>query len=152
MLVWVVVSIASSGRGGRLRTAAISLLLATLLILGGAAGAGGGGGVFGAGGKIAFSSSPGGNLDIYVMNANDSWVRRLTRTPAAATAPTWSPDGRRIAFASSRAGDGVYVMNGDGSSHRRLVEDAAFPVWSPDGRKIAFLSDRGGNYDTYVIN
>ena len=59
----------------------------------------------------------------------------------------WSPDGRRIAFISSRNWN-VYVMNADGSNVRRLTDNTAFgpdgpPAWSPDGQRIAFSSHIG---------
>jgi Tol biopolymer transport system component len=52
--------------------------------------------------------------------------------------PTWSPDGRRIAF--TRLGE-IYVVDADGQHERRLTtmaQPGAFPAWSPDGRTIAF--------------
>ena len=58
--------------------------------------------------------------------------------------PTWSPDGKKLAFTSSRDLNGeIYVMNADGSDQRRvtfskLINDTA-PVWSPDGRRLAFM-------------
>ena len=122
-----------------------------LLLSGSVGGEGAVGGGSAAGGEIAFSSSRGANWDIYVMDANGSGVRRLTRNPAEDDRPAWSADGRKIAFVSGRAGDGIYLMKADGSGLRRLLRDAAFPAWSPDGKEIAFLSDRGGNYDIYVM-
>ena len=65
--------------------------------------------------------------------------------------PTFSPDGRRIAFvgATGERSD-VYVMNVDGSGLRRLTNDLygdAQPSWSPDGRYIAVASERGAQSD-----
>ena len=72
--------------------------------------------------------------------------------PQVAGTPTWSPDGRMIAF-NSLSHDGprgydVYVMNADGSDQRRLTRNVSFHAWSPDGRKLAF----DGNGDIFVMN
>ena len=55
--------------------------------------------------------------DVWVMNADGSGAKRLTREPALDLSPTWSPDGKRLAFVSDRAGTPqIYVMGADGSS------------------------------------
>ena len=56
---------------------------------------------FGGGaGRIAFVSNRDGNLEIYVMNADGSGETNLTRNPDPDFAPSWSPDGKRLAFVS----------------------------------------------------
>ena len=117
--------------------------------------------------KIAFSSDRDGNsLAIYVMNAADgSGQTRLTYNPVDHDKDRdsrWSPDGKKIAFASSfRDVNGhdlkgeIYVMNADGTNTIRLTNNIDFdrsPSWSPDGEKIAFTSDRDGNTEIYVMN
>ena len=59
--------------------------------------------------------------------------------------PRWSPDGRRLAFASNRDGDHkqLYVLPLDGGEPLCLTdlkEDVEQPAWSPDGTRIAFAS------------
>jgi Tol biopolymer transport system component len=93
------------------------------------------------------------NLEIYVMNADGSEQRRLTRNPANEAWFAWSPDGRKIAFDGQRGGySDVYVMNADGSGQRLLTQRGAQPRWSPDGRKIAFRSSREGTSEIYVMS
>jgi Tol biopolymer transport system component len=57
------------------------------------------------------------------MDADGSHQHRLTRNQAGNGFPVWSPDGRHIAFQSSRDGKlDIYVMNADGSNQRRLTK------------------------------
>ena len=90
------------------------------------------------------------------MNADGSGTRKLTHNARDNAEPAWSPDGRKIAFRSTRNGNrDIYVMNADGSGKRNLTRNAAWdsrPSWSPDGRKIAFVSDRDGRLEAHVMN
>jgi TolB protein len=59
------------------------------------------------------------SFEVYVMNADGTMPRRLTRRGAQ---PLWSPNGRRIGFVSERDGNAeIYVMNADGSEQRNLT-------------------------------
>ena len=89
--------------------------------------------------EIAFSSRRSTSFDIEVMNADGTGTKSLTSTKENDTHPTWSADGRRIAF--RREGD-IYVMNADGSDARRISDISAEesdPAWSPDGEWIAYI-------------
>lgn len=73
-------------------------------------------------------------------------------------APTWSPDGRRIAYEQSiweSQRSNLYVMNADGSGRRRLtrLRNARSPAWSPNGAAIAFTHrpERGANREIFVL-
>jgi TolB protein len=78
------------------------------------------------------------NFEIYVINADGSGKRNLTRHPGFDFAPEWSPDGKKIAFGTKRDGNfEIYVMNADGADQQNLTQNPATdraPSWSP-GRK-----------------
>ncbi len=105
--------------------------------------------------EIAFVTSRDGDYAVYGMRTDGSGEGRLTTDDGGADgsptgaffqlAPAWSPDGKRIAFASRRDGPShIYVMSADGTGTKQVTsgkhEDAT-PAWSPDGRRIAFARD-----------
>ena len=110
-------------------------------------------------GAIAFMSTRGGDADIYSIGPDGKGLKLLTtKSSTPDDDPAWSPDGKKIAFASKRNGNyEVYVMDVDGSKKpkvRRLTRNTASdkdPVWSPDGKQIAFTSDRRKRDNIYVI-
>lgn len=103
-------------------------------------------------GRIVFA----GGGDIWTMDSDGTDAVRVTGAEGMDSAPTWSPDGSRIAFTSYRGTNSdIYVIDADGSGEIRLTTHAAEdtrPTWSPDGWSIAFTSRRDGNYNIYVMN
>src|SRR5262245_23506190 len=85
---------------------------------------------------------------LFVVKADGTGLKPLARAFfVGSEAPSWSPDGRRLAYATRPADGGadssaVFVINADGGGQRNVSRNPARdlqPVWSPDGRKIAFL-------------
>jgi TolB protein len=81
-----------------------------------------------------------------VVHKNGADGIRIGPARGTEESPTWSPDGRQVAFVSDRDGQkDIYVANADGSRVRRLtntrVGERAL-AWSPDGRSIGFLPDQ----------
>lgn len=97
------------------------------------------------------------NMDIYVMNADGSNVRRIVDDPEYDVGPQWSPDGRKILFMTGRNGDfDVYEMNSDGTGQRNLTPDYdksdGYPVWSINGQSIAFSRRIDGKEQIFVMD
>ena len=72
------------------------------------------------------------------------------------TTPHYSPDGARIAFASTRSGvEEIWIANRDGSKPQQVTSfegpQCANPQWSPNGRSILFNSRREGSSDLYTL-
>ncbi len=91
-----------------------------------------------------------GQREVWVANPDGSGMVNLSNNASADDAhPTWSPDGRKVAFASNRGGNGhyqIFVVNVDGTGITNLTPTqfgASTPLWSPDGSRIAFTM--GGN-------
>ncbi len=93
-------------------------------------------------GQIAFVSTRGGNSEIYVMDSDGKRQRRVTTHAAADSHPTWSPDGKKIAFVSNRNGGyiQIWAVDADGRNPIRLTDGVwdQNPDWSPDGKRIAY--------------
>lgn len=84
------------------------------------------------------------NSEVFVADADGRNPANLTNHPSFEGWPSWSPDGRQIAFSGNRnANYQVFLMNADGSNVRLLANTegrATVPRWSPDGRLIYFTN------------
>jgi Tol biopolymer transport system component/DNA-binding winged helix-turn-helix (wHTH) protein len=80
--------------------------------------------------------------------AVDGVPTRLTFGPGLQTDATWSPDGRRIAFAWDRDGSfDIFTQGVDGGEPTRITStpfNDTQPAWSPDGRRLVFRSEEDG--------
>ena len=108
------------------------------------------------GGKIAFESYRGGNLEIWVCGSEGEDCSQLTTMGAPQTGvPAWSPDGRQIAFYSNQEGKSrIFVIAADGGAVRRMTSgsgSAIFARWSRDGKWIYFSSKDTGPAEIWKV-
>ncbi len=99
-------------------------------------------------------------LDVYVMNADGSNVRRLTDVPGYDGGTFWSPDGSKIIwrrFSEDGARAEVYTMNPDGTDQRKITNVGAMswaPIYHPSGDYIIFSTNVLGfaNFELYLVD
>lgn len=113
--------------------------------------------------KIAFLSDRDGAHQLYVMNADGSGVKQLTNLVQfswTASAPSWSPDGKKLVFSGTAIGGpdasaDLYVVGANGVGLTKLLSHAGTdgsPQFSPDGQRIAFSSDASGNIEVWTVD
>lgn len=118
--------------------------------------------------RIVFCSNRSGddNFELYIMDADGSNVRQLTKAPGCYNGgPFFSPDGKRVIFRSDRDKKDhlqLYVINSDGTGEKRLTNNLDWvywaPYWHPDGKHLIYTAaDHSNpmvrpNYDLYWMN
>jgi dipeptidyl aminopeptidase/acylaminoacyl peptidase len=101
--------------------------------------------------------------DLWSIPVGSTTGTQITKDAGNERAPAISPDGRWIAFASSRGGhNDIWVVPSDGRAAPRQVTQAAMPedetrfgpVWSPDGKTIAYVSNKNDYWhdDVWLVD
>jgi Tol biopolymer transport system component len=105
--------------------------------------------------SIAFQAWANDRPDLYVADVADWASRQVTRSRSYDEYPTWSADGRQLAFHSDRdpafwlpevAAEDIYIVDADGDNVQNVTQSKQrelWPSWSPDGRQIAFTRTWG---------
>ena len=110
----------------------------------------------GPGGVVAATLNKDNDQEIYLFDRQGNIKKRLTQNPGIDISPAFSPDGRQIAFASSRGGNPqIFIMSGEGGQARRLTYSGSYnvtPAWSPKGDLIAYASRTGSGFQIFVIS
>jgi Tol biopolymer transport system component/predicted Ser/Thr protein kinase len=93
--------------------------------------------------RVAASVGPAGARDVWILDVARGTSTRFTFDPQSDDFPVWSPDGKNIAFGSTRTGSmKLYIKPADGSGEERLLtEQSGEPTgWSKDGRFLLFTT------------
>lgn len=97
-----------------------------------------------------------GKLHLHTVSVDGMENKVLIPNKSFEESPRWSPDGKKLAFVSTRDGQQeIYVADAEGKNIKRLTSEVAAdnnPSWSPDGKLLAFASHRHGNWEIYVMN
>lgn len=117
------------------------------------------------GSHIVFTSNRDGHLELYIMQADGTGVRKLTNAPGCYNGgPFFSPDGQRVVFRADRKKKDflqIYVINVDGTGELALTDTEGVnwgPFWHPDGQHIIYsAADHSNpavrpNYDLYLMH
>ena len=106
-------------------------------------------------------------FSLWTLDLVDGEARRVTEVAvssnAAVVSPSWSPDGKRLVFATildpnrttkfDKGQQDIWTINADGSDRRKLTDGNGTnisPTWSPDGR-VYFISDRTGTESVWSV-
>jgi TolB protein len=110
------------------------------------------------GARVVFASTRHSKTsDIYLKRSAGRTVTRLTSDPSNDIQPTFSPDGRFVAYTSDRSGNwDVYVMSADGSKPFQVTNSLGHeihPSWSPDGAQLCYsqYNSRTGRWEIWIV-
>ena len=104
-------------------------------------------------GKIVYDSRAGGNLDLWIVDADGHNQKQLTDDVHSERAPSVSPDGRHVVFDSARSGTlQIWRIDIDGSNAKQLTSEAGFnPHYSPDGKWVVYTTFGPGGFSIWRI-
>lgn len=96
--------------------------------------------------------------DLYLKRVGGQTTTQLTNDSANDVMPSFSPDGKRVAFSSNRGGSwDVYIMGTNGGQPIQVTSEPSHelhPTWSPDGRTLAFsrLNPGSGKWELWTVD
>ena len=105
--------------------------------------------------EIAFVSDRGGAPEVYVMDSSGANQRPLLGRGGHADSPSWSPDGRYIAYTfGGEEGYQIFVSDVATGQQLQLTSRGRneSPSWSPDGRHLVYQSTRGGRTEIWQMH
>ncbi len=109
--------------------------------------------------RVVFASTRHNQLpDLYIKSVDGVSVTQLSADPASDVQPVFSPDGKRVAFASDRSGNwDIWIIGVDGKPPVQVTSGHAnemHPSWSPDGSQLVFCSLRAesGQWELWIVD
>jgi TolB protein len=108
------------------------------------------------GSRIAFVLKRGGKYEVQVADSDGYNNTMIMRSPEPVISPTWSPDGRKLAYVSfERRKPVVYVQDLDTGRRKSVANfkgSNSAPAWSPDGRKLAVVLSKDSSAQIYLMD
>ncbi|OQW38404.1 MAG: biopolymer transporter Tol [Proteobacteria bacterium SG_bin4] len=110
--------------------------------------------------QALFKANPASMIDIYIMDADGSNVKRLTQTKSYDGGPFFSPDGKRIVwrrFSDSGREAEIFTMNIDGTDQKQITRLNVMswaPFYHPSGKYVIFATNLHGhrNFELYIVD
>lgn len=100
-----------------------------------------------------------GNVDLCTVSLDKPETKHLIGDSGKLSheeSPAWSPDGKQIAFTSTRDGNQeIYLIDSTGQNLKRITQDPgldAHPTWTPDGRHLLFATNRWGDFEIAQVD
>ncbi len=107
--------------------------------------------------RIAYTAYEGEKARLYILHPFEGRRELVFDRGSQAAAPSFSPDGKWLAFFSteSESNSNIYVADGDGKNPRQVTFTKSIdtaPTWAPTSREIAFTSDRLGTPQIFIMD
>ncbi len=107
-------------------------------------------------GRIAYITTSGGGRQLQVADADGFNPQTVASSTEPLMSPSWSPDGKRIAYVSfEHKSAAIYIQVLANGQRERVAEFPGIngaPAWSPDGTRLALTLSKDGSPDIYVLN
>ena len=108
------------------------------------------------GGRIAYILKHRGHYELQVADADSQNAVTVTSSPEPLISPSWSPDGRRLAYVSFEDKKPVVYVQNLADGYRRAVAkfrgSNSAPAWSPDGRRLAVALSKDETSQIYSLD